>query len=168
MSDFSQRFMLYASVVLGVFVLIMQLVLGVEESVDQWEKKADKQEAIFQEVALLAKRLQSVRDSGSKTDKSGKKTGSIPSLLPWLEKETAQSKLSTHIRQIAPVALQSVESGLYREKATLGLKAIPISQALTFLNRLESVDGVRVVQGVVKRPSKGLIGVEISLEIGLL
>lgn len=165
MSEFSKRLGLFFAAGVVSLLLIFQMVFQTEDFIVHLERKAEKKEQIFQEVSVLSARLQDATDR-AKGEKGGGDT--IVSLLPWLEKETAPARFAGHVREIAPMALQGSDSGLYREKATLGISQISMESALRFLHQLESAVGIRIVRGDLKRSEKEKGGVALSMEIGLL
>lgn len=164
MSDFNKRFGLFIAASVLLLLLVFQLVTQTGVFVSRMEAKAEKQEQLFQEVTLLSARIQGSKSASRQ--KAGK--NAITSLLPWLEKETARANFAGHVREIAPVSLQSADSGLFREKATLGVGEISMARALRFLHQLEVVTEIRIVRGDIKRSEKDVGGVTLSMEIGLL
>ncbi len=167
MNDAKQRLLLGISLILFIVLLLSQGISWLHDSVTLWENKAKTQATIKQEVATLAERLKASHGVG-KNSKAQNHSDPIDSLLPWLEKETSTFQLTDKMQQIAPVAIKSNETNLYREKADLNLKAIPISTAIRFLNRLESTTQIRIVRGDIKRGENEATGVNLSLEVGLL
>ncbi len=166
-SETAKYRVLVAGVVVLVFLLGQQVVASVGDRVDRMVEKAGNQLRVHQRVTDLAAQLTRVRSQGSGS-KKGADGPKIASLMSWLEKETGRAELSENIRQIAPIPLQAADSGLFREKATLGLRDIPMERVLRFLQRLESVSTLRIVRLDLKRPGKNGQGVLITLEIGLL
>lgn len=164
MSDVNKNVGLFIASALLLLLLVFELVTQTGAFIDRLEAKAEKKERVFQEVVALSARIQGV------TNASREKTSEnvIASLLPWLEKETARANFAGHVREIAPVALQSVDSGLFREKATLRVGEITMKSALRFFDQLEAVASIRIVRGDLKRSEKEEGGVTISMEIGLL
>lgn len=165
MSEFNKHLGLFIAVILVTFLLIGQIVQQTAAYVDQLEGKADKQEQVYQEVATLSNHLLASHQKGGKT-KTGRRV--ITSLLPWLEKETTRASMTAHVREIAPLAMQSTESGLFREKATLAIAEISMDSALRFLQQLESVIEIRIVRGDLRRSEKEAGGVILAVDIGLL
>ncbi|MBF0341710.1 MAG: type II secretion system protein M [Magnetococcales bacterium] len=171
MNETDKRLLLGLALGITLVLGILQGVVWIDDSVNQWEVKAKAQESIRREVATLAGQLKASRGPGGKErtptpGKSGEEN--IPSLLPWLEKETAASRLTDKMQQIAPISLKSNESSSFREKADLTLKGINMETAIRFLNRLESHSRVRVIRGDLKRAEKDAPGVSLTLEVGLL
>ena len=164
MNSFHRRLGLFIAAGLSVLLLVVQVVNEIEIYISHQEESAKKKELIYRDVVALAERLQKLRHVS--TGEKGK--SAIPSLLPWLEKEANRARFTGHIREIAPVALQGPDSGLFREKATLGVVEISMERALVFINRLEAVSELRIVRGDLRRSEKKSGGVMLSMEIGLL
>ncbi|MBF0270988.1 MAG: type II secretion system protein M [Magnetococcales bacterium] len=171
MNEANKRLLLTVSLALLIVLLLIQGVVWIDDTVTQWENKAKAQENMRREVAQLAKQLKASRGATGKerapvAGKPGEEA--IPSLLPWLEKETAAFQLADKMQQIAPITLKPNETASFREKADLTLKAISMETATRFLNRLESNSRIRVIRGDLKRAEKEAPGVSLTLEIGLL
>lgn len=164
MNTFNRRFGLFIAAGVLVLLCVVQIVNETEIYISHQESSAEKKESMYHEVAALADRLQKLR--GGSAGKKGK--SAIPSLLPWLEKEANRAQFAGHIREIAPVALQGPDSGLFREKATLGVVEISMESALVFIHQLEAVAELRIVRGDLRRSGKESGGVMLSMEIGLL
>lgn len=151
----------------ALLLVAAQVVVSVWTLVDEKEARARGREREYREVTELAAQLSAIRRNSA--SRGGPQSGpTIPSLLPWLEKEAGEAGLSGNIRQIAPIALQAADSGLFREKATLGLRELSMETVAGFLARLESVPAIRIVRGDLKRPGEKGQGVLLTLEIGLL
>ncbi|MBF0127633.1 MAG: hypothetical protein HQM02_10540 [Magnetococcales bacterium] len=164
----TRKRLLLASGLALLTLLAVQGLVWVEASVTDWERKAKGQETIQREVTDLAARLKANRASG-KNQPAGKPSGeTVPSLLPWLEKESAAFQLTDKMQQIAPIPAKGNDGGGFREKADLTLKAITMETATRFLHRLESVPQIRIIRGDIKRGEKDAAGISLSLEIGLL
>lgn len=164
MNRFNRHPALFWAVGLLALFLVFQVVTLTETFVGRVETRAEAKEAVFLDVLSLSARLRDARGTGA--GKRGKTD--IASLLPWLEKETARGHMASHVREIAPVALQGSDSGLFREKATLGVADISMERALRFLHQLESAPEIRIVRGDLRRSEKESAGVTLSMEIGLL
>ncbi|MBF0426029.1 MAG: hypothetical protein HQL66_09475 [Magnetococcales bacterium] len=141
--------------------------IWLDHAVGRWVAKAKAQEMTRHEVAALVTELQTIGTAG-KTQPGHAEAEPIASLLPWLEKEMAALKLSDRMQQISPVAVKDADAKVYREKAELHLKALDMEKVIRLLDRLESVPGIRVTRGDIRRAENNLPGVMLSCEVGLL
>ncbi|MBF0295201.1 MAG: hypothetical protein HQL96_08420 [Magnetococcales bacterium] len=152
---------------LALAALLVNGLAWIDGEVRRQEEKARTQEAILREVTTLAARVRAESPGGKPVRPAALGGEEVPSLLPWLEKESAAFQLTDKMQQIAPIPVKGNEGG-FREKADLTLKAIPMETALRFLQRLEAVPRLRIVRGEIKRTEKDGVGISLALEIGLL
>lgn len=168
MNETNKRLLLGVGLAVLIVLLAVQGIVWTEQSIDQWEAKVRAQETMRREVASLAGQLKAIRGTGKGQQANKPGAEEITSLLPWLEKETASFQLTDKMQQIAPVAIKPNETGLFKEKADLNLKAITMETAVRFVHRMESTSQIRIIRGDIKRAEKEAPGVSISMEIGLL
>ncbi|MBF0147680.1 MAG: hypothetical protein HQL84_15920 [Magnetococcales bacterium] len=167
MNRFRKHLPLGVILVLLVVLLTAQGTMWIARAAERWEEKARSQEVLRHEVATLVMQWKASRKpDGLRQGNPGAER--IVSLLPWLEQEILALQLTDKMQQISPVAIPPPEEKVFREKANLQFKDLPMATVVRFLYRLESTGRIRIIRADIERAGQGMPGVHLSCEVGLL